>query len=782
MPGEFHDIIAAPANAKIQPSVSHVYRMLRMNAGSLYQKLPAMHHAPMKPLVHHMARHMLSTRRVEHPGTDPPPPAITQTHIRAMKDSLPCYKFIFLDKNAWCYALCCCAFWLYTVYQAYNRNEYVSVRKYSNDTECQSVMFLYYYFLSIVIPTFSSCHPTRTARRNITTAMPWIKGYRLPHPEPITERVDSDEKAKMVRERLLTLAEDTVQEISRKAEVQGRGSPYTLHTPNVTRWHTTPNTRCAGKNKSIPVAPGDDMATREMFSHAKHPLGRPLKQVSRISSVLERHYTCAFVTLNVLSQQHLIQGFFEPAKAYFSEHNEAVGGGELDVVRMFPSLSREKIVKARTTLLKRWKPQLDLQRLQKNVHVSVGKTSDTKMDCVGIKGQNLWNVYTVDAFLEMAFANLFVNDIFIMGDTLMRQAEGTAIGGPTSAQDADICLLADESEVPWGTTVPLSLKLARFRGNIMFLCPLKYCQFWAHHLKAFLTDLYGVELDFEQLGRGLTFLETEVWCEHNQVEWGLKNKGLSGRLTKNPQMCRYPSKSDPMAAQLVRALAIANGKKALTVATSATRIRSNFAHVVWEMEMTQYPKVWRLSHLRKLYMTATGVKPWQDIVRDKPWLAPVPAKMCLLDPGANQPQVQLTHVQPSDDLTQVWNDSPTVTLKVAVTAPVPHTPPKMHRPRTADPQDRTRTAPEDQAQPIAHRTRSHTAPSRKLSRTHGKKPKHPRSKRVMVPATSLSTFSNKTRRPVSIQVGNSEIHRLGAHMAHYLHDMWWAEGCDEHPV
>ena len=185
-----------------------------------------------------------------------------------------------------------------------------------------------------------------------------------------------------------------------------------------------------------------------------------------------------------------------------------------------------------------------------------------------MKGRQLWNVYTINEYLEMAFANLFLNDLFIMGDTLMRQAEGTAIGGPTSAQDADICLLAAKSEVPWGTTAPLSLKLARFRDNIMFLCPLKYCTFWAQHLKHFLTELYAVKLDFEQLGRGLTFLETEIWCNHNNVEWGLKNKVLSGRLTSNPQICRYPSVHDPIAPQLIRALAIANGKKVVAIATS----------------------------------------------------------------------------------------------------------------------------------------------------------------------------------------------------------------------
>ena len=43
-----------------------------------------------------------------------------------------------------------------------------------------------------------------------------------------------------------------------------------------------------------------------------------------------------------------------------------------------------------------------------------------------------------------------------------------------------------------------------------------------------------------------------------------------------------------MAPQLVRALAIANGKKALSIATNISRIESNFAHMAWEMEMQHY--------------------------------------------------------------------------------------------------------------------------------------------------------------------------------------------------
>ena len=118
------------------------------------------------------------------------------------------------------------------------------------------------------------------------------------------------------------------------------------------------------------------------------------------------------------------------------------------------------------------------------------------------------------------------------------------------------------------------------------------CQCCARHLKCFLTNLYGVGLDLEQLGRSLTFLEAEIWCQGNRIEWGLKNKVSNGRLADNPQVRHFPSCCYPMGPTLVRALAIASGKKAVNVATSAQRVESNFSHIAWEFMLQGYPKVW----------------------------------------------------------------------------------------------------------------------------------------------------------------------------------------------
>ena len=216
----------------------------------------------------------------------------------------------------------------------------MTVRKYSNDTECQCVMYIYYYYLCLVTPALRKCHKVSTASRHLTRAIPWMKGYRLPKPDTTSASVDSEQKAVPVREQLLHLAETAVRDAAHRAEAQGLGSPYTLHTPNVTKWQTTPNTACAAKNKGIPVPSGGDMATREMFSHARHPLERPLKQVSGMSSLLEKHYTCSFFTLNVLSQRHLIEGFLKPARDYFLQSaNPVGGGGNLTSSGCFPRLA-----------------------------------------------------------------------------------------------------------------------------------------------------------------------------------------------------------------------------------------------------------------------------------------------------------------------------------------------------------------------------------------------------------------------------------------------------------
>ena len=94
IPEQYHDLIQLPTNAKVEPSVSRVYRNMHTYTTTLYRKMPAMQPAHNTQLAHTLARLILSCRkqRVRNPGTDPP---ITRHRLRDMRASLPNMRWIF---------------------------------------------------------------------------------------------------------------------------------------------------------------------------------------------------------------------------------------------------------------------------------------------------------------------------------------------------------------------------------------------------------------------------------------------------------------------------------------------------------------------------------------------------------------------------------------------------------------------------------------------------------------------------------------------------------------
>ena len=201
-----------------------------------------------------------------------------------------------------------------------------------------------------------------------------------------------------------------------------------------------------------------------------------------------------------------------------------------------------------------------------------------------------------------------------------------------SSQDADLCLMLPESEVRWGGTFPLSLRLARFRDNLMFFCPVQFVPYWTHHLKKFFTDLYELDLDFEQMGRSLTFLEVRVQCEGPNIRRALKNKVLAGYLTDNRAILRFPDPHTSTARDTVHGLAIALSKKAESITTDPPFTESNFSQVIWELKHGGYPTSWWVSLVRKAYLRSDAVTPWAELKENPRWIPPVAAKHCLLCP------------------------------------------------------------------------------------------------------------------------------------------------------
>ena len=194
--------------------------------------------------------------------------------------------------------------------------------------ECEAVLLLYYDYLGTTYQVMSSIVPLNRMCRQLTVNMPWTTGARLPPPPPTLKNVPTNaQDATIARDTLLQHAKATYHEPSQRALQRGLGPPHALHQPLRKRRWKVPSTTASQNKKSIPVKPTREVATREVFSHAGQPLNSQFKQASRMTSLLEKRYTCSFFTLNVLNQQHLVEGFLQPARQYFQQLGVAVGGG-----------------------------------------------------------------------------------------------------------------------------------------------------------------------------------------------------------------------------------------------------------------------------------------------------------------------------------------------------------------------------------------------------------------------------------------------------------------------
>ena len=428
-----------------------VHTRARHNLQALCKQIPKSRPFPFKNFAATVHRYLAHDSHCDEQDDIP-----STGDVRGFRQEFPCHRAVNLDKNGLCYVVVCYAFWLRVILKAYNdRPEYYHHYTATSAAVIEAVMVLYYYILSRVLPVFHKVQPPAAMRTKLNQCLPWLRGLRLPPLHLTPPSACSADLYDAFRGDAFRQAVAWYNDLSERAKTRGQGSPDALHVPcAATRKWRIPSTTSTFKQKSVgagtPTAPltVEQVATREIFQHAGHPLAPTLKQGGRIAQLMERAYTLSFVTMNILDQQHLIKGFIEPARAYFLEHGVPVGGGELDLARMFPSLKRDRIVSAHRELAARYAKMRDLHRATKDIHFSIARTTDKKLDAIGLKGTNCWRTFTMAEAREIIFADLFLNDFFCMGDTCNRQCEGAAIGGYLSAQNADITLMAAEADVP----------------------------------------------------------------------------------------------------------------------------------------------------------------------------------------------------------------------------------------------------------------------------------------------------------------------------------------------
>ena len=135
-----------------------------------------------------------------------------------------------------------------------------------------------------------------------------------------------------------------------------------------------------------------DLKCRENFTLANHPFLRHLGRIGRAATVLVKAYTDMFVTLQLSDQDHLIDSFLIPARDECATTGVAMGGFELDVERMFPSILRHRVMKAWEDLAKRYATMGNTKRVGGNdIYVSIDRGGNQKLGCAGRKSdRDFW--------------------------------------------------------------------------------------------------------------------------------------------------------------------------------------------------------------------------------------------------------------------------------------------------------------------------------------------------------------------------------------------------------
>lgn len=190
-----------------------------------------------------------------------------------------------VDKNGLCYVVVCYAFWLRVVLKAYNdRPEDCHHYTATSAEVIEAVMVLYYFILSGVLPVFHKVQPPAAMRTKLNQYLLWLRGLRLPPLYLTPPSACSADLYDAFRGDAFRQAVVWYNDLSARASARGQGPPDTLHVPRPAKckWRI-PSTTSTFKQKSVgagtPTAPltAEQVATREIFQHAGHPLAPTLK-------------------------------------------------------------------------------------------------------------------------------------------------------------------------------------------------------------------------------------------------------------------------------------------------------------------------------------------------------------------------------------------------------------------------------------------------------------------------------------------------------------------------
>ena len=299
--GESHArILTTSANAYTRPARDLVHTRAPHNLQALCKQIPKSRPSPFTNFAATVHRYLAHD---SHCGEQDD--VLSTGDVRGFRQEFPCHRAVTLDKNGLCYVVVCYVFWLRVILKAYNdRPEHCHHYTATSAADIEAVMVIYSYILSRVLPLFQKVQPPAAMRTKLNQCLPWLRGLRLPPLHLTPPGACSADLYDAFPSDAFPQAVAWYNDLSERAKTRGQGSPDALHVPCAAKrkWRI-PSTTSTFKQKSVgagtPTAPRtvEQVATRETFQHAGHPLAPTLKQGGRIAQLMERAYTLSFMTI-----------------------------------------------------------------------------------------------------------------------------------------------------------------------------------------------------------------------------------------------------------------------------------------------------------------------------------------------------------------------------------------------------------------------------------------------------------------------------------------------------
>ena len=352
---------------------------------------------------------------------------------------------------------------------------------------------------------------------------------------------------------------------------------------------------------------------RVIFSYYRHPLRQRGQLVARCLQLLLTAATTCLPTAELMHCKDLltlVRQWNETVRQLWIHHElpDRVTFWELDIVAMFPNLSRDRVWAAVQVMFQLVRAR---RRMRGSFRFAINKI-DRKLDRIGSGSRELFTNFTQQDVLHFVEYDIFHNDVFVYMNVVLCQVRGIAIGGTCSSQYACTdCMICEHRFLntvpPYALQGPAALhpcilpvRPGRFTDNCLGM---KFASSAFEHLQKWPEGVYNLELQCEGVADTWITVQGELdvtqASNHAPPVIRIRLADKSSKFTAPHQkLIRFPDNFALKASRTLQSLVPAMAKNCGYYRDTVADASANIGLVIEDLQTKTYPRRWWVPSLR----------------------------------------------------------------------------------------------------------------------------------------------------------------------------------------